>query len=155
MVGLVIAALGMTMILPLALDAVIGDGNAPAFAHAALFTVTIGWFTAIACRNSAGESLSIRQAFLLTLGIWFLVPTFGALPFVLGAPGARPLDAYFEAVSGITTTGASVFLAVDDMPPGVTLWRGMLNWFGGLGIAFLAMIFLPVMRVGGMQFFRT
>src|SRR5690606_30888207 len=106
-------------------------------------------------RNSAGRSLSIRQAFLLTLGIWFLVPGFGALPFILGAPGARFIDAYFEAVSGITTTGSSVFLAVDDLPPGVTLWRGMLNWLGGLGIAFIAMIFLPVMRLGGMQFFRT
>jgi trk system potassium uptake protein len=58
-------------------------------------------------------------------------------------------------VSGITTTGASVFVGVDDLPAGVTLWRGMLNWLGGLGIAFIAMIFLPVMRVGGMQFFRT
>ncbi len=154
-IGLVIAALGVTMVAPIVLDGALGDGNAPAFTAASLFAIMTGWLTAVACRNSAGESLSIRQAFLLTLGIWFLVPVFGALPFMLGAPGARFIDAYFEAVSGITTTGSSVFLAVDDLPPGVTLWRGMLNWLGGLGIAFIAMIFLPVMRVGGMQFFRT
>jgi trk system potassium uptake protein TrkH len=77
------------------------------------------------------------------------------LPFIIGAPSVRLVDAYFEAASGITTTGASVFVDVDHLPPGVNLWRGMLNWLGGLGIAFIAMIFLPIMRVGGMQFFRT
>lgn len=154
-IGLVIAALGVAMALPLLLDAALANGNAPAFAASALVAVMAGALTALACRNRAGESLTIRQAFLLTLGIWFLLPAFGALPFVIGAPGVHFLDAYFEAVSGITTTGASVFVGIDDMPPGVALWRGMLNWLGGLGIAFIAMIFLPVMRVGGMQFFRT
>lgn len=154
-IGLIIAALGLTMIVPLLTDLLRGDANAGAFAEASLICVTAGGFTAIACQNRAGRSLSVRQAFLLTLGIWMFVPFFGALPFLIGAPDVRFIDAYFEAVSGITTTGASVFVGVDDLPAGVTLWRGMLNWLGGLGIAFIAMIFLPVMRVGGMQFFRT
>ncbi|OYX42913.1 MAG: potassium transporter TrkH [Rhodobacterales bacterium 32-67-9] len=154
-IGLIIAALGLTMIVPLLTDFLLGDANAGAFAEASLISVTAGGFTAIACQNRAGRSLSVRQAFLLTLGIWMFVPFFGALPFLIGAPDVRFIDAYFEAVSGITTTGASVFVGVDDLPAGVTLWRAMLNWLGGLGIAFIAMIFLPVMRVGGMQFFRT
>jgi trk system potassium uptake protein TrkH len=154
-IGLIIAVLGTTMCVPMVLDAAVGDGNADRFAEAALITILTGALISIACHNRAGASLSLRQAFLLTLGIWFLVPLFGALPFVIGKPEVRLIDAYFEAVSGITTTGASVFTDVDKLPMGTTLWRAMLNWLGGLGIAFIAMIFLPVMRVGGMQFFRT
>ncbi|MCU0803221.1 MAG: TrkH family potassium uptake protein [Rhodobacteraceae bacterium] len=92
---------------------------------------------------------------LLTAAIWTVIPLFGAIPFMTGAPGLSLTDAYFEAVSGITTTGASVIVGLDAAPPGLILWRAMLNALGGLGIAFVAMIFLPVMRVGGMQFFRT
>lgn len=154
-IGLIIAVLGATMLLPFAADYVLATGNAQAFAESAIICVLAGGLTAMACQNHASKSLSIRQAFLLTLGIWLLVPFFGALPFVVGAPDVRFLDAYFEAVSGITTTGASVFVDIDTLPTGVHLWRAMLNWLGGLGIAFIAMIFLPVMRVGGMQFFRA
>ncbi len=154
-IGLIIAALGMAMLAPWFLDTFLGDGNAHAFAEAALVTVLAGLLTALACQNHAGNSLSVRQAFLLTLGIWLFIPLFGALPFLFGLPGMRLVDAYFEAASGITTTGASVLPDVDHLPAGINLWRAMLNWLGGLGIAFIAMIFLPVMRVGGMQFFRT
>lgn len=154
-VGLVILVLGAVMVLPMALDFTLGNGNGPAFAESAVLTVATGGFIALACHNRSGDSFSVRQAFLLTLGIWIFVPMAGALPFMLGAPGASFTDAYFEAVSGITTTGSTVFVGLDDMPAGMNLWRGMLNWLGGLGIAFIAMIFLPVMRVGGMQFFRT
>ncbi|MEZ5778263.1 MAG: TrkH family potassium uptake protein [Paracoccaceae bacterium] len=153
--GLVIAALGLLMSVPMLVDTLAGDANARAFEEAMLICLLAGSLTAIACQNRTGPSLSLKQGFLLTMGIWLMVPFFGALPFVIGSPGVRLIDAYFESVSGITTTGASVFVGVDAMPLGVNLWRGMLNWLGGLGIAFIAMIFLPVMRVGGMQFFRT
>ncbi len=153
--GLVVAALGLTMLAPMLTDMAQGDHNANAFGEGALIAVVVGGLTSVACQNHARSSFSVRQAFLLTLGIWLLVPLFGAMPLIIGQPQVRLIDAYFEAVSGITTTGASVFVGVDDLPAGVTLWRGMLNWLGGLGIAFIAMIFLPVMRVGGMQFFRT
>jgi trk system potassium uptake protein len=109
----------------------------------------------ITSHNALGLSLDTRQAYLLTAAIWTVLPMFGCLPFIMGEPHLSFTDAYFEAVSGITTTGASVIIGLDGMPPGMNLWRGMLNWLGGLGIAFVAMIFLPVMRVGGMQFFRT
>jgi trk system potassium uptake protein TrkH len=154
-IGLIVAVLGLTMLAPLAVDWALGEPNADAFLASSASCVLIGLMTAVACHGGGEPRLTIRQAFLLTLGIWGLVPLFGALPFMLGAPNVRLIDAYFEAVSGITTTGASVFVDTDSLPPGVNLWRGMLNWLGGLGIAFVAMIFLPVMRVGGMQFFRT
>lgn len=154
-IGLIIVALGLAMIAPMLTDLALGNGNGQAFAEAALICVLAGGLTAIACQNRAGPGLSIRQAFLLTLGIWLAIPLFAALPFVIGAPDVSLLDAIFEAASGITTTGASVFVEIDSLPAGVALWRAMLNWLGGLGIAFIAMIFLPVMRVGGMQFFRA
>ncbi|MCB2111116.1 MAG: TrkH family potassium uptake protein [Defluviimonas sp.] len=154
-VGLIVTALGLTMSVPMATDVLYDTGNARAFLEAMLIACLCGGLTAIACQNHKSRSFSIREGFLLTVGIWTAVPFFGALPFVIGKPEVRLIDAYFEAVSGITTTGASVFVDVDSLPQGVTLWRGMLNWLGGLGIAFIAMIFLPVMRVGGMQFFRS
>lgn len=154
-VGLMIASLGALMLIPAAVDALNDQSEAWAFVTSAGVAFLSGSMLALATRNSIGKSLSVRQAFLLTIGIWILIPLFGCLPFILGATQARFLDAYFEAVSGITTTGSTVFVGLDTLPPGLNLWRGMLNWLGGLGIAFIAMIFLPVMRVGGMQFFRT
>lgn len=153
--GLLLVALAALMLVPATADAVLANGNAGAFVISAVLTAMFGALTAIATANSLGASLSVRQGFLLTVGIWAFLPAFGALPLALGAPGLGVTDAYFEAVSGITTTGATVIVGLDGLPAGTNLWRGMLNWVGGLGIAFIAMIFLPVMRVGGMQFFRA
>jgi len=143
------------MVAPAIIDWRGGDPNAAAFAQSAIITGVVGMALAMATQNGLGQSLDVRQAYILTVGVWALVPAFGALPFWLGAPGLSPIYAYFEGVSGITTTGASVITGLEDLPLGLNLWRGMLNWLGGLGIAFIAMIFLPIMRVGGMQFFRT
>jgi len=109
----------------------------------------------MATRSENANGLSTRQAYLLTAGIWLALPLFAALPFIEGAPHVTFTNAYFEAASGITTTGYTVFTDLDDLPRSVLLWRAMLNWFGGLGIAFVAMIFLPVLRIGGMRYFQT
>lgn len=153
--GLLVAALGLAMLVPMTLDYALGDENGQAFLLSALAATMIGGLSALACRSGTRAVMSMRQAFLLTFLVWVILPLFGALPFVTGAPRASFTDAYFEAVSGITTTGSSVFPGLEAMPRGVVLWRGMLNWVGGLGIAFIAMIFLPHLRVGGMQFFRA
>jgi trk system potassium uptake protein len=154
-IGRILIVLAILMVAPAIIDWRGGDPNWAAFAQSAILTGTVGVTLALATANGLGAALEVRQAYLLTAGIWFLVPAFGALPFWMGAPGLPPLLAYFEAVSGITTTGATMIVGLDSLPVGMNLWRGMLNWTGGLGIAFIAMIFLPIMRVGGMQFFRT
>ncbi len=110
---------------------------------------------ALASANFDLRQMSVREAFLLTTSTWVVLPMVGAIPLMLGAPDVSVTDAYFEAVSGMTTTGATVFPGLDDLPRGVNLWRGILQWLGGLGIVIVALIFLPVMRVGGMQFFRS
>jgi trk system potassium uptake protein TrkH len=154
-IGRILIVLAILMLAPAIIDWRAGDENGLKFLQSACVTGVVGVALTLSTANSLGHSLDTRQAYLLTVGIWMLVPLFGALPFYFGAPGLTMSHAYFESVSGITTTGATVIVGLDNLPVGMNLWRGMLNWLGGLGIAFIAMIFLPLMRVGGMQFFRT
>lgn len=154
-VGRILAVLAILMLAPALIDWRLDNGNAMAFVQAALITGAFGGLLSLATANAVGPSLDVRQAYVLTVLIWGGVPLFASLPLMIGAPGLVFTDAYFEAVSGITTTGSTVITGLDNLPAGMNLWRGMLNWLGGLGIAFVVMIFLPVMRVGGMQFFRT
>ncbi|MCU0902751.1 MAG: TrkH family potassium uptake protein [Tabrizicola sp.] len=154
-IGRILIVLAILMLAPAIIDWRAGLENGYDFLASAALTGVTGAALTLSTGNSLGRALDTRQAYLLTAGIWIVVPFFGALPFWLGAPGLSLQYAYFEAVSGITTTGATVIYGLEDLPIGMNLWRGMLNWLGGLGIAFIAMIFLPLMRVGGMQFFRT
>lgn len=153
--GLILLALGAAMLAPAAMDLLNADPNGWQVLKAAIETLLFGGLVALASRSGTPHALTLRQAYLLTAAIWIVVPAFGALPFVHGKPDVSLTDAYFEAVSGITTTGYTVFTHLEDLPRSVLLWRGMLNWMGGLGIAFVAMIFLPVMRIGGMRYFQT
>ena len=125
------------------------------FLESALLTMLIGGLIALACANAGRQGLTLQQTFLLTVGAWVVLPVFGGIPFMLGATEARLVDAVFEAMSGVTTTGSTVFTGLDDLPKGILLWRGMLQWLGGVGIIVVAMVFLPELRVGGMQIFRT
>jgi trk system potassium uptake protein TrkH len=109
----------------------------------------------ISCQNGVKDRLSIQQTFLLTTGVWVALPVFGALPFIIGGSELSFINAMFEAMSGLTTTGATVMTGLDDMPRGILLWRGILQWLGGIGIIVVAMVFLPELRVGGMQIFRA
>jgi len=154
-IGRILIVLAILMLAPAVIDWRAGLANGYDFLASAALTGVVGAALTLSTGNALGQALSTRQAYLLTAGIWLLVPFFGGLPFYIGAPGLTLSNAYFEAVSGITTTGATVIYGLDELPAGMNLWRGMLNWLGGLGIAFIAMIFLPLMRIGGMQFFRT
>lgn len=154
-IGLLVAALGASMLVPMALDLIAGNGHWPAFLESAILSGLVGGLTAIACANGVGDRLNIQQTFLLTTGVWLALPVFAALPFVFGATEARYVDAFFEAMSGLTTTGSTVFTGLETLPPGLLLWRGMMQWFGGVGIIVVAMVFLPELRIGGMQIFRS
>ncbi len=154
-IGLLVTALGATMTIPMTMDLVIGNGHWPVFAGASVVTVLTGAGMALACANASQARLSIQQTFLLTVAVWVTLPIFGAIPFVTGATEARGVDAFFEAVSGLTTTGSTVFTGLERLPHGLLLWRSMLQWFGGIGIIVVAMVFLPELRVGGMQIFRS
>ncbi len=154
-VGLLVLFLGLTMIAPALADALNGSENWRAFALAGGVSVFFGGAVTMACSEHRSPGLSIQQTFILTTLAWLALPVFGALPFMFGAPNASYTDAFFEAMSGLTTTGSTVFTGLDQMPKGVLLWRGMLQWFGGVGIVVFAMAFLPMLKVGGMQLFKS
>lgn len=154
-IGLLVAALGGAMFFPMLIDIAQGNDHWPAFLEASIISMTVGGLMALACANGVREGLSIQQTFLLTTGVWLALPLFGAIPFVTGATGATPVDAVFEAMSGLTTTGSTVFGGLEELPKGLLFWRALLQWFGGIGIIVVAMVFLPELRVGGMQIFRS
>jgi len=154
-IGLLVAALGVTMLFPLTIDLVRGDEHWQVFFESAVISVVVGGLMALACANGVRSRISIQQTFLLTTGVWVALPLFGSIPFILGATELRYVDAIFEAMSGLTTTGSTVLVGLDELPRGLLLWRSMLQWFGGVGIIVVAMVFLPELRVGGMQIFRS
>jgi trk system potassium uptake protein TrkH len=154
-IGLLVVALGVFMLFPLALDLANGSANWRSFFRSAVLCSVAGGAMAVASSNGAGRTMTLQQIFLLTTGVWIAMPAFGALPLILGAPHLAPVDALFESISGMTTTGTTVIEGIDALPLGTNLWRGILQWLGGLGIVIVAMLFLPVMKVGGMQFFRS
>lgn len=154
-IGLLLAALGVTMLIPMGIDLYFGSPDWAAFVESAIITTLVGGSMALATANGVGKGLTIQQTFLLTTGVWVALPIFGALPFILSNLDIRPVDAIFEAMSGLTTTGATVLSGLDDMPKGLLFWRALLQWYGGIGIIVVAMVFLPELRVGGMQIFRS
>lgn len=154
-IGILVALLGAAMLLPFMVDLAEGSGHWPVFLMSAGATTLFGALIALACSNGVKEGLSLQQTFLLTTGVWLALPVFAALPFALGATEARYVDAFFEAMSGLTTTGATVLTGLEDLPKGLLLWRGILQWLGGIGIIVVAMVFLPELRVGGMQIFKA
>ncbi len=154
-IGRLTAALGAAMLLPTLLDVVDGAELWFGFLLAALITMASGTALAFLTDTDRSKGLDRRQALLLTVLVWVALPIFGALPFVFSAPQANYTDAFFEAMSGLTTTGATVFEKLEEAPRGMLLWRAMLQWFGGVGIVVVAMVFLPALKIGGMQFFRS
>ena len=154
-IGLLVAALGATMFAPMIADFFAGNGHWFAFLQSAIVTILVGGLVSLSCANGVTGGLSLRQTFLLTALVWLTLPVFGALPFVFGATESSLTDAFFEAMSGLTTTGATAIFGLTGLPEGLKLWRGMLQWIGGVGIIVVAMVFLPELRVGGMQIFRS
>ncbi len=154
-IGLLVAILGATMLLPMLADLIEGRAHWPVFLESAVITILTGGLIAISCSNGVKQGLSIQQTFLLTTSVWVALPLFGAMPFMMGATDLSFTDAFFEAMSGLTTTGSTVLSGLDTLPRGILLWRGILQWLGGIGIIVVAMVFLPELRVGGMQIFRS
>jgi len=100
------------------------------------------------------KKLNLQQAFLLTALSWLSIAIFGSLPFVFSSVYFSFTDAFFESMSGITTTGSTIIANLENMPKGILLWRALLQWLGGIGIIVMAITLMPIMNVGGMQLFK-
>jgi trk system potassium uptake protein TrkH len=151
--GYLLATLAVVMIVPALVDLVAGNHDWQVFAVSSGVTLFIGVSLALTSRSGKAR-LSVRQAFIMTTLSWLVLTIFAALPFAFSVLDMSITDAFFEAMSGITTTGATVLSNLEDAPPGILLWRALLQWLGGIGIIVMALAILPVLRVGGMQLFR-
>ncbi|MDA8870550.1 TrkH family potassium uptake protein [Rhizobiaceae bacterium] len=153
-IGALVSILGLTMLVPAFVDFAAGNPDWQIFLLAFVTTFGFGALMFAATRGSGG-SMTTRQAFVMTTSVWITLAGFGALPLYWSGIAPTFTDAYFEAMSGFTTTGATVLTGLDDMPPGILLWRGMMQWLGGLGIIVMAVAVLPMLQIGGMQLFKA
>ncbi len=153
-VGILLTTLSVAMTIPAIADAVAGNPDWQVFLASAGLTLFVGGALVLMTRTNDAR-IGVRQAFLLTTLSWVTMATFAALPFTFAGLGLSYTDAFFEAMSGLTTTGSTVIVGLDSAPPGILLWRALLQWLGGIGIIVMAVAVLPMLRVGGMQLFRT
>lgn len=152
--GVLLAMLAFGMCIPALVDAMLGNPDWQVFAVSAGLTLFVG--VSLTLTSSGGNmSLNVRQAFVMTTLSWLVLTIFAALPFMFSELKLSYTDAFFEAMSGITTTGSTVITGLDHAPPGILLWRGLLQWLGGLGIVVMAIAVMPMMGVGGMQMFKV
>jgi trk system potassium uptake protein TrkH len=152
-VGALTAFAGLTMLLPAAVAAVYREAAAFHLLAAAVITSTCGWLA----HRSAGkiEEFSVRDGFaIVTLG-WVAVAAFGSLPYLITGSIPTVSGAFFEAMSGLTTTGSSVVTDIDALPRGIVVWRSQTQWMGGMGIIVLSVAILPLLGVGGMQLLQA
>jgi len=151
--GLLLATFALAYALPVGCSVVMADGLWPKFLLSAALTAGCGVVLAVATLRFR-RALKARDGFLLlTLG-WLLLPGAAALPLLLALPGLSFTGAFFEAMSGLTTTGSTVLNGLDQLPPSLNFWRHSLHWFGGLGIIVMALAVLPLLGVGGMQLYK-
>ena len=153
-VGLLLATLGAAMFIPALIDLGHGNPDWQVFTASGAITMLVGLGFFLSARGTISQ-LNLRQAFVMTVAAWSVLAAFGALPFIWSGIVPGFADAYFESISGLTTTGATVIVGLDTAPPGILFWRSILQWLGGLGIVVMAVAVLPMLQIGGMQLFKA
>ncbi len=152
LIGILLIVLGISMLAPYALQVILNEGN-HSFLSASFVTVFVGVLFILA--NLEKEfKLNLRQTFLFSSLAWIMVALFGSLPFLLATQNFSFSEAFFESMSGITTTGATIISDLDNSPKSILLWRAIMQWLGGIGIVVMAITILPLLKVGGMQLFK-
>jgi len=151
-IGVLLVILGAFMLIPFFVQFIYDEKN-NTFLLSALVTAFIG--TLLVLTNlEENKKLNLQQAFLLTTLSWLGIAIFGCLPFLLSNLNLSFVDAFFESMSGITTTGSTIITNLDDTPKSILIWRAILQWLGGIGVIVMAITILPLLNIGGMQLFR-
>ena len=151
-IGVLLLILGVFMLIPFFVQLIYDEKNS-AFLSSALITAFIG-ILLVLTNLEENKKLNLQQAFLLTTLSWLSIAIFGCLPFLLANLNLSFVDAFFESMSGITTTGSTIITDLDNAPKGILMWRSIMQWLGGIGIIVMAITVLPLLNVGGMQLFR-
>ena len=152
LIGVLLIVLGLSMLAPYSMQ-ILYKENSHSFISSSFVTI----FTGILCVLANLEKdfkLNLRQTFLFSTLAWVMVAIFGSLPFLLSSQSFSFSDAFFESMSGITTTGATIISDLDNSPKSILLWRAIMQWLGGIGIVVMAITILPLLKVGGMQLFK-
>jgi len=152
-IGILLSTLAIMMVIPAGIDLSAGHPDWEVFLVSAGVTLFVGVATALTCRTGGGN-MSARQAFIMTTLSWIILTLFASIPLKFSELNLSFTDAFFEAMSGLTTTGSTVITGLDQAPRGILIWRAILQWLGGIGIIVMAIAVLPMLRVGGMQLFR-
>jgi trk system potassium uptake protein TrkH len=152
LIGILLIVLGASMLAPYFIQLIYKE-NSHSFVSSSFVTIFIGILFVLA--NLEKEfKLNLRQTFLFSTLAWLMVAIFGSLPFLLSANEFTISEAFFESMSGITTTGATIISNLDNSPKSILLWRAIMQWLGGIGIVVMAITILPLLKVGGMQLFK-
>lgn len=153
-IGIMLVTMGLALLCPFILDLFDGHQNTAAFGWSSALATFLG---ACLCFANYGfkPDLSLRHAFILTTVSWVALCLMSAVPLYISDLNISLTDAVFEAVSGVTTTGATVLSGLDQMSRGILLWRAIIQWIGGIGLIAFAMIMLPFLKIGGMQLFKA
>jgi trk system potassium uptake protein TrkH len=152
LIGVLLIVLGLSMLAPYSMQVIYGE-NSHSFISSSFVTIFIG-ILCILANLEKDLRLNLRQTFLFSTLAWVTVAIFGSLPFVLSNQTFSFSDAFFESMSGITTTGATIISDLDNSPKSILLWRAIMQWLGGIGIVVMAITILPLLKVGGMQLFK-
>jgi trk system potassium uptake protein TrkH len=153
--GLLLMLFSVTMLVPAGVSLLYADGQLPLFLDAFTILLLAGLLAWLPARHQHGD-LRLRDGFLVVALFWWVLGLAGAVPFVLAdEPRMTITEAVFEAVSGFTTTGATVLVGLDDLPPSILYYRQQIQWLGGIGIVVLAVALLPLLGIGGMQLLKA
>ena len=152
MIGILLVVLGFSMLVPYTIQ-IIYNENSHSFVASSFVTIFIGILFILA-NLEKDFKLNLRQTFLFSTLAWLMVAIFGSLPFLLSPKEFTFSEAFFESMSGITTTGATIIADLDGSPKSILLWRAIMQWLGGIGIVVMAITILPLLKVGGMQLFK-
>ncbi len=151
--GALLLFLAIALLIPLPFSWLYGDGAASAFIISALISAFCGGL--LFCLFRSETDLSVREGFAVVTFGWTFFALFGALPFVFSGAVPSYINAFFETMSGFTTTGSTILTDIEALPPSLLLWRSLTQWLGGMGIIVLSLAILPMLGVGGMQLFKA
>ncbi len=151
-IGVLLIILGAFMLIPFSIQ-FIYDEKSNSFLSSASVTAFVG-ILLVLTNLEENRKLNLQQAFLLTTLSWFGIAIFGGLPFLLSGLNLSLVDSFFESMSGITTTGSTIIINLENTPKSILIWRSILQWLGGIGIIVMTITILPLLNIGGMQLFR-
>ena len=151
--GTVICAVGFLLFFPLITEVIYRTESWQSYAVPILLYLIVGGSLVITNKN-VDLKISLKEAFIITVSSWLLLALLCSVPFMYTETNLSLADAIFESMSGITTTGSTIFIDIDNLPKGILIWRALLQWIGGIGIVVIALFILPFLRIGGMQLFH-